>query len=172
MAAVGPEPIPLAPEAEAGISAALARLDREAARLATKGDPTADVIAAYANSVRAISRMVIDAKLKTDAHTDAVAKMIQAAVIPKPMPLTRAELRGSVATALKDYLPTFGRKIHIGAIAAIVAMLVGAVGLGYWWRSTRADAVMVTNCAPAPQPSGGEAFACTFWTHPPTLGQR
>jgi hypothetical protein len=87
------------------------------------------------------------------------------------MPLTRVELRAAVGTALKDYMPAFGRAIHFAALMALLAIIGGAFGAGYGWRSNRTDAVLVTNCVPAPQASGGEAFSCTFWTHPPTQGQ-
>jgi hypothetical protein len=74
----------LAPEDDGAIAAALARLDQEAARLATTGDPTAETVAAYAAAVRSLSRLVIDARLKADAHIEAVAEMVRTAVIPRP----------------------------------------------------------------------------------------
>ena len=55
-----------------------------------------------------------------------------------------------------------------GAVAIAVSFGAG----GFWLGRASVIVPTVSNCAPAPQASGGEAFACTFWTHPPTASQR
>jgi hypothetical protein len=50
--------------------------------------------------------------------------------------------------------------------AFVAGLSVGCLG-GYWLRGNSATEPAITNCVPAPQPGGGEAYSCTFWTHLP-----
>jgi hypothetical protein len=58
----------LAPEALESVRSAQETLEREAARLAATGDPTANAPAAYAAATKALHRLLTDAFLKIQAQ--------------------------------------------------------------------------------------------------------
>ena len=154
----------LAPEALEGIRAAQDALEQEADRLRSTGDPTAPWIAAQAAAVKATHRLLVDVFLKTQTVLDDGRK-----------PWNRDETRVLVQQLDQTLLHRWAAFNCAGiAIGVGVALLFGAAcfGGGYWFRASAETSPAVTGCRFAPQPAGGEAWDCTFWTRRPTPGQR
>ena len=154
----------LTPEALAGVSKTQAALRKEADHMAAVGDPLAPSWAAMASAGEANNRLLVDVFLKTQKLLDDNRK-----------PWTRDETRALVTQLDQTLLHRWTAFNRAGiAIGVGVALLVGATcfGGGYWFRASAETSPIVTGCRFAPQPAGGEAWNCTFWTRMPTPGQR
>jgi hypothetical protein len=129
--------LPAAPEALKAVEAVRDALEREAARLAETGDPTAPVLGLHATAARAQHRLLEDAFLKLDADRQATAKMIDAACRPASDDALRAICRAASSGAAQHALAlarAANRRTLAIVVCAALALCAGSAGAGYWWR--------------------------------------
>lgn len=161
----------LAAEVVEGVDTAQVELQEEAARLTAVGDPIAPAVSVLAQAGQATNRLLVDVFLKTQATHEATGKLVQEG----RKPWTRDEMQALVTQLDQTLLHRWAQFNRAGiAIGVGVAVLFGAgcFGGGYWFRAAAETSPAVTGCRFAPQPAGGEAWNCTFWTRRPTPGQR
>jgi hypothetical protein len=158
MAAMSAGPAEPKIDSEVMLMTALARLDREAARLVQVNDQAmANAVGGYAMAVRALAHVVAEARIDTSARLAPLVARLERMAAWRAMPSSWR----AIVTAL-----------HWPSLLILAGMLLAAAAGGYWWRGRLVTTAQVTNCHPVPQPEGGEAFTCTFWTHVPTRTQR
>jgi hypothetical protein len=181
----------LAPEATAGLRAAQASLEQEAARLASINDPVAPMIGVFAEAAKAQHRLAVDSSLKGQKQQEAVAQLIQ----DGRKPWSRDEMRALVMQLDQTLLYRWTQFNRAGiAIGVAVTMLFGGIsGVAGWWFGGRPyvqvpaqlaaalkgpDAAMWINLIRlndigktervCETQGGGTACAISLWTKPPT----
>jgi hypothetical protein len=125
----------------------------------TSRDPLGPVIEALASLPEDLS----DAVDKLDARLATIADRAEKQAGTKAVNVILGELPRSLDRA---FLHRYWWWSLAMAGAIIAALLIG-FGAGRY-VFPKAPYAAVTDCHPAPQDAGGEAFTCTFWTHPPT----
>lgn len=152
----------VAPEFEVAIEAAVAELDRSVMEAGLNDDPLRHPLAALALFLRAQRQLYVDDKAAREQQIAASRRPIGDEDMRR---LTRAAANGAERRAAELARAANWRTQLLGGIAALV-LIGGAFGAGWYWRATPAQAA-VTNCVRAPQPAGGEAYSCLFWTRLP-----
>lgn len=130
------------------------------------GDPSGPVLDALASQLGAQHRMTeaVRADLATlKAPTGAVFSDKQVEEMGRRLAGGCEVWAGSVRKALTLQSAAL-------VVAAVAVTLVVGIGIGRFWLAPSAPEV--TSCVRAPQPSGGEAYSCVFWVHPPTPAVR
>jgi hypothetical protein len=147
--------------------------------------PPPDFGAQVAEAQRRLAESITRAGLSRDAYRHVLeAQVVALAVLPafvaeieaRRQPWTRDERR---AAAL-DFVGTMDARLvrrmvqfnRWGMVSVAVIMLAFGCATfcgGWYWHAhvQRPPIAAVTSCRPAPQPEGGVAFECTFWTRMP-----
>ena len=117
----------------------------------------------------------LDALYKvTLAGSQTLAKQIQTSDAFKPS-VQDDVLRRAVTQGVAAHAGRLVRTLNYRTMLMLAGMLVAGVLAGISigrYVLPQPPQMMVSNCTPLPLASGGEAWSCSFWTRPPTPGQR
>jgi hypothetical protein len=150
--------------------------------------PPPDFGAQVAEAQRRLAESVTRAGLNRDAYRHVLeAHVVALAVLPafvaeieaRRQPWTRDERRAAALDFvarmdghLARRMVQFNRWGMVGVAAIMLAFGCATFWSGWYWHAhfQRPPIAAVTSCRPAPQPDGGAAFECTFWTRTPNGG--